>query len=63
MQISGGNLTQVIGGMGLDRAQPNRPANKPAEPVAPITTRNPAPNSFQQEQLHARAVQASPKAD
>ncbi|MBT6314038.1 MAG: hypothetical protein HOJ21_12605 [Alphaproteobacteria bacterium] len=63
MQIGGGNLTQVIGGMGLDRMQPNRPANKPVEAVPPINSRNPPPDNFQPGLLHARAVEAAPKAD
>ena len=63
MNIGSSSLTQVIGGMGLDRMQPNRPANKPVEAVEPVTSRNPAPQNFQEGLLHARAVQAAPKAD
>ena len=41
MNIGTSGLTQAIGSMGLDRAQPNRPANKPVEAVPPINSRNP----------------------
>ena len=63
MNIGTSGLTQAIGSMGLDRAQPNRPANKPVEAVPPINSRNPPPENFQSGLPHARAVEATPKAD
>jgi hypothetical protein len=56
MNIGNSGLTQAIGSMGLDRAQSNRPANKPVEAVPPINSRNPPPENFQSGLLHARAV-------
>lgn len=63
MNIASSGMTQVFGGMGLDRTQPNRPATKAIEPTPPVTSRNQNPDGFKQDLLHVRAVQAAPKAE